>query len=297
MAFALVGTNGALDGITFDPSAEKNVAIRNGSVRGWGGRGINLSGGLDGVSIEHIRAADNALEGITVPSHSVAHQCIAMGNGASGFLVLLNAVVESCIAEGNGGDGIRAIGVGGTIRSCASAYNTDSGIYADNGWTIVQCSTSFNGANGIETIYENTILDCTATANTAAGIWGGRLVANCTASANQGDGILAIGTSVVRNNCCKQNVGAGVHLTGGDVRVDGNNVTYNSIGIDVDMPGNLIVRNAAAENSINNYDIVAGNRYGQVIDLTIGGAPPAVLGSGSAVNTVNNTNPWANFSY
>ena len=57
------------------------------------------------------------------------------------------------------------------------------------------------------------------------------------------------------------------------------------------------VRFAGESASVNttNYDIVANNRYGPIIDITAGGQP-AVSGD-SAASTVATTDPWANFSY
>ena len=57
--------------------------------------------------------------------------------------------------------------------------------------------------------------------------------------------------------------GAGIHVTGRANRIDGNTVTRNDRGIDVDAGGNLVVRNDASLNTTN-YDIVAGNTNANV---------------------------------
>jgi hypothetical protein len=44
-----------------------------------------------------------------------------------------------------------------------------------------------------------------------------------------------------------------------------------------------------------NYNIVAGNRYGPIIDITSNATIPG-LGN-SAVSTLATTDPWANFVY
>ena len=80
----------------------------------------------------------------------------------------------------------------------------------------------------------------------------------CTASANTGDGIKVDSLSRVEGNTCEENgeaYGAGVHVTGQGNRIDGNTVTRNVRGIDVDSGGNLVVRNDASLNTTN-FDIV-----------------------------------------
>ena len=85
-----------------------------------------------------------------------------------------------------------------------------------------------------------------------------------------------------------------IHVTGNDNRIEGNNVANNDRGIDVDLGGNIIIKNTASGNGAN-YDIVADNRYGPIIDITALGAP-AATGS-SAAGTLASSDPWANFSY
>ena len=81
----------------------------------------------------------------------------------------------------------------------------------------------------------------------------------CTASANTGDGIKVNSLSRVEGNTCEENgAGAGVHVAGQGNRIDGNTVARNVRGIDVDLGGNLVVRNDATLNTTN-FDIVPGN--------------------------------------
>ena len=73
-------------------------------------------------------------------------------------------------------------------------------------------------------------------------------------------------------------------------------LTDNDRGIDVDSSGSLIIKNSAAGNTVNNYDIAADNRYGQIFDLTAAGAP-AALGNSALGQLTVTTHPWANFAY
>lgn len=110
----------------------------------------------------------------------------------------------------------------------------------------------------------------------------GSTVYSCTASANKGDGINITGDTIVRENTSDGN-GAGIHATGNDNRIEGNNVTDNDRGIDVGLAGNFIVKNTASGNP-------AGAHYVFIGVQTVG---PIV----SATGTIVNTNPWANFEF
>ena len=88
--------------------------------------------------------------------------------------------------------------------------------------------------------------------------------------------------------------GAGIHATGGDNRIEGNNCTGADRGIDVDAAGNIVIKNTCSGNTTN-WDIVANNVYGPIIDRTAP-ASPAVSGN-SAASSLGSTDSNANFTY
>ncbi|MEO5722423.1 MAG: hypothetical protein ABIR71_13265 [Chthoniobacterales bacterium] len=121
------------------------------------------------------------------------------------------------------------------------------------------------------------------------------------ATGNKGDGIHVSNDSLVTGNTCDSNGlgtggdGAGIHATASDNRIESNNVTDNDRGIDVDQGGNLIIKNSASGSSFNNYEVVANNVYGAIVDRT---APASAAVSGnSAAASAATTDPWANFSF
>ena len=70
-------------------------------------------------------------------------------------------------------------------------------------------------------------------------------------------------------------------------------MTDNDTGIDVDIAGNVIIRNSASGNTTNNYDIVAGNKVGTIVL-----APDSVAITGDTGGAgVGTTNPWSNLSF
>jgi parallel beta-helix repeat protein len=85
---------------------------------------------------------------------------------------------------------------------------------------------------------------------------------------NTGDGIRVRDGCKVIDNTCRYNGflagdGAGIHATSSGNRIEGNHVTDNDRGIDVDGADNLIVKNSAAGNT-SEYDIVANNKVGTI---------------------------------
>ena len=112
---------------------------------------------------------------------------------------------------------------------------------------------------------------------------------------------MASANCLITGNMCGGNgalsgVGAGIHVTGLANRIEANNVTNNTRGIEASAGAtrNFIVRNTARTNEIN-YTVVAGNRIAQIVVPAVNSADISTT-SGSA-DGFTNVDPWANFSY
>ena len=257
--FTIDGT----DGIRQSLSAVKvigpmnNVSIRNGIVRDCTSAGIEafVPGPVRGVTIEDITSYNNQLMGMRA-SHALIRNCVAYSNALAGIEAQDGSLIESCLVYDNGQEGIVA-GPGSTVINCTSRSNTKTGIFAANGSTVRSNTSSFN----------------------------------------TGDGILVTADCYVIDNTCNSNgqglgSGAGVFVLGADCRIDGNLVTDNDRGIDVDISGNLIIRNSASGNATQ-YLITANNKVGTIVS-----APNSLAINGSTGGAgVGTTNPWANISY
>ncbi|MFM9957448.1 MAG: right-handed parallel beta-helix repeat-containing protein [Phycisphaerales bacterium] len=273
------GSGAAFDGVgmTFP---HRNISVVNGSIRNWTGDGID-TGTLNGVG------------GRIVGVHS-------SGNGQAGIRAGDGYSITNCTAVHNTGDGI-ATRVGCTVTDCAAKSNGGNGFIVNNSCTVVNCAAANNILSGIRTGSGCTVAHCAATANSGHGIepGGANLVQACSASLNLLDGIRCIGTCTVQSTTCSGNgagvsEGAGIHITGSDNRVDGNNCTGNDRGVDVDAAGNIIVNNTCAGNTTD-WDITADNVVGPILDRR---APAsAVINGFSAPGSLGSTEPNANFSY
>jgi parallel beta-helix repeat protein len=271
MGYTLKGPHANYTGIYI--TGRKNVEIRNGTVRDFIVGIAEGSTAGRGHRVINIRAISNTYEGIYLSSS---------GN-----------LVNDCAATENGGNGIYALGSDSTITGNTVSYNSGSGIYATNGSTITGNTASYNGIRGIHaggngsivtgnTVSNNsadgiyvdngsTIAGNTASYNSGSGICvpggGGSRITGNMAAHNTQDGIKVYAHNTVADNTFNYNGesgdGAGIHATGTGNRIEGNHVSCNDRGIDVDSTTNLIVKNSAKDNTVG-YDIVVGNKVGTI---------------------------------
>jgi parallel beta-helix repeat protein len=258
---AILGVVQALDGIHV-LGARTNITVRNGSLLGWPGDGVNAN-----------TAANSQLRDLN-----------AARNNGNGFRVGIGSLISGCTARTNMLDGIYA-NAGCRVIDCTTSQNRSEGLVILGGGIIEGCTAFDNGANGIAAAnLGSTVVNCTAYGNGTNGIWigiGGQVL-NCTVRANGGNGIQVTTGCSVSQNTSSGNIFAGIFVTGPGNRIDGNHCTSNPRGFDINGVDNLIIRNSAQGNAAN-YDIVVGNHNAALII-----SPGAAFVSSS---------PWANFSF
>ena len=257
----------------FQATTHRNLSVENGKVVEW--RGVNRGGIYASGKVARIQGvqASTNYYGIYTGYGSMINGCTACDNGYDGILAGTSSEVSGCTACDNGCDGISA-GTG-AVSGCAAHDNGDDGISASGG-TISGCTAYDNGDDGIY-----------GTACTISG---------CTADQNTGDGIEVHLDCLVVGNTCYDNGyidgdGAGIHARSSGNRLDGNNVTDNDRGIDVDYSVNFIIRNTASGNTVN-WDVGAGNVC-LVVNATSGGT----ITGDSGGTSPGSTDPNANFTY
>lgn len=245
--FALRGAQGSLSGVIASVDVT-NVAVRNGTVSGFGQRGVDLNPG--GATVNGL------IEAITATS-----------NGGHGIRGGLNTVIRDCAVYLNGGDGI-ITSTGGTITGCTARQSTGAGINGAAGTVVTNCSSRQNDGDGI-----------------IAG--GSAIISGYAASFNGDDGIHVQGNALVTGNVCtsnSQNNTGGIRVAGGNNRVEGNNCANNSTGILVVGSGNWLVGNTCSDNATN-WNVAAGNAV-LVIEATAAGAFTGNSG-GTSLGTTN----------
>ena len=287
--------------------------VENCSATNNGGHGFNLQA----AAISNCEAYGNGGHGIEASFGSTITDCLAVANVGDGINAGDGSTLTNCTARDNEGiNGISA-GVGSTLTNCTSHSNSvEFGIQAGDRSTLTNCTAALNTSAaadswGISGGAQCTVSQCSASGNlntngTPTGSTGGGImvangstVQNCTVAGNKGDGVRIFNDSLVIGNTCDSNGfpvgtgdGAGIHASSGDNRIEGNNVTDNTRGIDVDSSGNLIIKNSASGNATN-YEIADNNKVGVIV-----AAPDSVAISGDTGGAgVGTTNPWANISF
>jgi parallel beta-helix repeat protein len=276
-------------------SAGTSSTVTNCQTQSNGGAGIVVVGGKGAVS--YCNATLNNGIGIDGRDGATISHCHTDNNGQSGIAVGEGGVIAHCASNDNTSNGITA-GATSTIVACSAWSNNVHGISVTAG-TVTGCTARENGNDGISVTSGSLVDGCTAASNVDDGIatGSGCTVTRCTASSNTGDGIQTSGDCRITDNNCDGNGlltgdAAGIHVISSDCRIEGNNVTDNDRGIDVDFSGNLIIRNSASGNTTN-YEIVAGNKVGTIVL-----APDSLAISGDTGGAgVGTTNPWANLSF
>jgi parallel beta-helix repeat protein len=123
--FALSGAPGSFLGISIN-GARTNITIRNGSLNGWGGDGVEGSsfGSIQGGIIEQLTVS---------------------GNGGYGIRIAGSALVRDCVSRSNAVDGIQCVGC--LVTDCVVSENRH-GILA-NASIVSRCLAKNNRLSGI----------------------------------------------------------------------------------------------------------------------------------------------------
>ncbi|MGH7133593.1 MAG: right-handed parallel beta-helix repeat-containing protein [Phycisphaerales bacterium] len=144
--FDVVGVPGSLDGVFGSNAPTVNITVRNGSVRNWGGNGVNVFNAGSNTIVEGITAYQNGGVGVFGGFGGIVTRCTAYANGGNGIHAGSATTVIGCSAFTNTGSGI-AVGAGSTVMQCATRFNTVDGIVAFRGCLIKDNTCASNGVN------------------------------------------------------------------------------------------------------------------------------------------------------
>lgn len=314
------GTAGILIGNDAD-----RCTIRNGKIfKSSGGFGINrtlaTADEAEGGSYEDLSVTGHGLIGLLGGKGWTVTNCRIQGGGNTGISVGEGSVITGCSVRGmKSVAGTTGIGArdGSVITECAvTDCDVVFGIRSGTGSTVENCTATGNSnssgglgaSGGIGVDSRSTVRGCTAANNTSTSS-GQRfgsgisaefscLVVDCQANNNEGAGIVLVQASVVRGNKSHNNSGAGVFIrdfngADGFNQIEGNSLSFNDVGIDVDSTANLITGNRVL-GSGENFQIVSGNRVGTVVIPPSSGA---LSGFGTTASGSGATDPFANISF
>jgi hypothetical protein len=151
--FALIGTNGIAEGISYAGITRNNICIKNGTIRNWRS-GVQLTGGGNCL-IDQVRIYGNTENGIIATAACTVTDCYVADNDQNGIVFSggVACLVRDCEVRGNDLDGIRVVGnaviMGNQCTGISSLASTNAGIRATgNGNRIEGNHIAFYG-NGI----------------------------------------------------------------------------------------------------------------------------------------------------
>lgn len=162
LGFTLAGpgkTSGTGEGIYID--CQSNVEVRNGTVRDFGGRGVDGTCVSYGTRLINLRSINNGGSGFYFAgTDHYFENCAAATNGSDGFTVLGAAIMVGNTARDNTDDGID-IGEGSLIKNFITG-NGGYGIEAsvsevykylfDENWVVGNTAGAIN-ANPASAVY------------------------------------------------------------------------------------------------------------------------------------------------
>lgn len=256
--FMVRGTTGTREGIRA-MGASYNVCISGGSIRGWGGDGLEL-GQVRGARVTDVRAVNGLGGGIVVGEEAVVLNCQARTNQGFGIVMGQYGRIVDSIADDNFLEGLY-IGAYSNVTGCVATRNGEAGIRWSGKGVMENCTAGRNAGTGLL-------------------ISGRGLVRGCSANENGENGISLVNEVVLTDCHASSNTGAGIHVSGGSCRVQHNHVTNNGVGVRVVSTDNFIAANTATNNTAA-YQIPPGNLVGTIL-------------AGNAEITAHNS--WVNFS-
>lgn len=261
-----------------------------------GNNGITIASGgvtldLNGFALLGVPGSSNAVDVPSLCTNLTVRNGTVRGWGNNGVEAYnaQNTVFERLAVSAMGGFGIEAYG--SVVRDCVVDSTGDAGIVAYVS-EVSHCVVENSGYDGIDA-YDSQVRDCVVEDNDY-GIYTERsTVSSCFAAYNYYSGIYVgedgcqiIGNTCLTNNLSGSAIEAGIYVAASNNRLENNHVTGSGhAGIQVAASGasrNIIIRNSVAGNAANNF-ITPGT---QIVGPLI-----------TATGTINNSNPWANFSY
>jgi len=225
-----ISTTGA--GITVDAN-DVTIDLNGFILKGGTGVGIRHDASTlpwpKNISVRNGTVRGWEHQGIRLGPHSSVVQVRSMENYGSGIEVGTDSMVMESMSSGNIAHGIVA-GSGSVVRDCVSNNNQQTGIYGEANTFVVRNAVSGNYRHGIRMDRTGVVLE----------------------------------NNVQRNGYSTEADYAGIWAYAFWIRIEGNTVTENPIGIWVSGNENIVVRNTGQYNTIGSY-VIDGSTTGNLI--------------------------------
>ena len=235
------------DGITV-LNFHDNITICNGTIRGFGQDGVDLSNAKNCRLID-LRVFNNGQDGLSTGGASYISGCTVQSNGDDGIHAFYGSMVTGNIVYDNADVGIYA-GIRTMVKGNMVYDNGGHGIYAGGSSMITGNTVCFNGGYGIRTAgYDCMVTSNKSRSNGAYGIYAyeGCTVIGNSVSNNSWAGILSLWGCTVTGNTARSNGDDGIYAYGSGT-VIGNTAYYNQ-NHGIQLGGNCLVDQNSAYNN------------------------------------------------
>ena len=277
----------------------RGVTVRNGTVRGWQG---GLRGGRQ-VTLENMRFLDNGSgtsfgNSVVLGTDAQLLKCLFDGN-ERGPILGDRSVVRGCVIRQCAEGGL-TVGTHSIVDGCVASFNGGANIDA-GGWSVVTNCTvhaqPFVGAAsvGIDardgTVVDGCVVELPTSANLGIGI---RLrdrsgARDCRVDAR---GIMSeLGGGIVVMSGCAVRACEIVSTTsntqsllvqGSRNVIDGNTLIGAHVAVNVLGSGNLLTGNRVSNATVP-FQINPGNSFGDIVDVSSGGAITSTVSSANII--------------
>ena len=138
---ALMGVAGSLKGVIVS-GARADLVIRNGTVRSWGGDGIDAGTSTNG-QFDRLQLTNNGGRGMNIGDRALVTDCAAKQNNGHGFFGGIIVTVTRCHAALNIGFGI-SVSETAQIEKCNLNNNGSGGIAVANNSVVRENNCDFH---------------------------------------------------------------------------------------------------------------------------------------------------------
>ena len=244
--FALIGVPGSKDGIY--AGTYTNLTVRNGTVHGWGGNGVEVYDAYNQV-LEHLTVSD-----------------IGGGYGIDAY----SAVLRDCVLERSGTNASIYM-EDGIVRDCTILDSPSVGIDAEYGSKVIDCVVNHSQSDGIDA-YDSEVRNCAARDNDYGIYVVSGTVSGCHVENSGTTGIYVDGRGCqIIGNTCLGNLASGIYIYDSNNRVENNHVTDSGTsGIELvsGYTNNIIIKNTVGSSGTTNYVTPGAQIIGPILTGT-----------------------------
>lgn len=249
MGFVLSGTADSNSGIAVGNGAS-GLVLKNGTITGWGGSGVESMGNAVQARLERIRAIDNGGTGLAVEAGSSVELCLSVRN-VNGIFAR-EARVEASLASENSSRGVWLVGSASARRTMCRDTGDGYGrafLLKEGGSSVTECVAA----------HGNVRIESGTTQRVAR-------LSRSVISGSPSSGVQVTSSSLIEDNLSTGHTFHTFHVTTGGHHIEGNLSTNSGPDAFSVYGQGVVIRNASVGNAQNdNWDFTGGVAAGSFL--------------------------------